>query len=211
MSCQDVICLHQPFSSQHCYVIPVVHAHCCAKPCCTCPSWYADRRVCEVQQMWKHDTDSRVNTREPRDKAAENLGVSATCCQHHVPVWVQLPGLRRERENEIMRETHAEEVREREWLSSPHRLPVDRLFCRWTLPSFGFGWWLLVATCCLSGCFCFVFFCFFFKDRRSSSVDCCCSSAGLLENSQMRSCQKSDRQRKILLVRGRPHTDLVPS
>ncbi len=32
-----------------------------------------------------------------------------------------------------------------EWPSSPHRLPVDELFCRWTFPCVGFGCWLLAV------------------------------------------------------------------
>ena len=157
-----------------------------------------------------------LNTREPRDKTAENLGVSATCCQHHVPVWVLLPGLRRERENEIMRETHAEEVRERERDRERERVaqfspqtPCGPAVLPLNSPLL---WFWLVAACryVLAVRMLFFFFLFFFKDRCSSLVDFCCSSAGLLETSQIRSCQKSDRQRKILLVRVRLHTDLVP-
>lgn len=70
----------------------------------------------------------------------------------------------RQTENEMMRETHAEEVRE--WPTSPHTLPVDGLFRRWTLPSIGFGWWLLCVGCQDA-----------IQRRRSSSVAFCCSSS----------------------------------
>lgn len=94
----------------------------------------------------------------------------------------------RERENEIMRDTHAEEVRQKNrvwWPSSLHRLPVDGLFCSWTLSSIGFGW--MVA---------------------AGGTDTLPQSAVVLEISQMRGCQTAQQQRravKDLRVRGGPH------
>lgn len=84
-----------------------------------------------------------------------------------------------------MRETHAEEVREKniQWPSSPHRLPVDGAVLQLNSP---LRWWLLVAVCVLA-----------VRKLSSTAVsasECCCYSSGLLEAGPVTGCQTAQHQ-----------------